>query len=48
MVAAAGRIPIVDAAAALLNVMDLHLSRLGYRVEPARHAPRRTGPADIG
>ena len=33
MAYAAGRILIVDDDAALLKVMDIYLSRLGYRVE---------------
>jgi CheY-like chemotaxis protein len=35
---AAGRILIVDDDAALLKVMDVYLSRLGYRVDACRNA----------
>ena len=38
MASAAGRILIVDDDAALLKVMDIYLSRLGYRVDACRNA----------
>jgi CheY-like chemotaxis protein len=38
MASAAGRILIVDDDAALLKVMDVYLSRLGYRVDACRNA----------
>jgi len=38
MAYAAGRILIVDDDAALLKVMDIYLSRLGYRVDACRNA----------